>query len=93
MKKYLLLSLILSGCVTGEGSFTGKLVDVTWSGLIFKSCEIRQQAGVVLDEASSTDKAMCDLLKTKVGQDVAIKYETQIFAFFTETPHIITEAK
>lgn len=80
--KYLLLILSLTGCgifTTGEGEFKGQLVDVSWEGLLFKSCEVGFQFGENSSKASSASsrsKDLCDDLKSKIGNSVKIKYKT-----------------
>jgi hypothetical protein len=83
VKVVLVLSvLVLSGCglfSTSEGVYSGRVVDVAWEGFLFKSCEVDLQLGEqssTLSSGSSKDKALCDLLKSQVGQVVTVKYQT-----------------
>lgn len=72
-----------SGINTGEGAYTGKLVDVVWRGLFWKSCEIRQQTGTGTehdDSCSSFDKNICDKLHSLMGETITIKYKEQSFS-------------
>jgi hypothetical protein len=92
MKKIIGLTFLLSACGagigTGNGVYSGKLVDVSWEGLFFKSCEIRQQTGYIAgpngggseERASSYDKALCDQLAGMVGKDVKIRYSERFFS-------------
>lgn len=78
--RYLLLVLILSGCVVkGHGTFTGKLTDVNWGGIFFPSCEIRQQNTLVFDRSSSFSKDLCENLSKKTGQEITIEYDEHLF--------------
>lgn len=87
MKKLIAIGLLLISCGTGvntgEGVYTGKLVDVEWEGLFWKSCEIRQQTGMGTehdDRCSSTDRALCERLKGYMGDTISIVYAKQSFS-------------
>lgn len=79
---FLLSTVFLSGCgffTTGEGTFNGRLVDVGWQGLIFKSCEAEFQFGEnssVRSSASTLDRVFCERLKEQIGQTLTVKYRT-----------------
>jgi hypothetical protein len=82
MKKMIcLLSLTLSSCgtfTTGDGTFDGTLVDVSWEGLMFKSCEASFQYGQQsssISKGSSRDKKMCDRLSEYIGKRIKVKYQ------------------
>lgn len=76
--------ILLSSCgivTTGEGVFNGRIVDVTWEGLFFESCEVDFQLGnqsSTLSSGSTTNKELCNNLKNNIGQVVTVKYK--IFA-------------
>lgn len=76
----LLLVATLTGCaVTGEGQFTGRVVDVAWEGILFKSCEMHLQFGEQSSKtspASSVDKALCDRMQSLMGKVVTVKYDS-----------------
>ncbi len=80
----LFVLLFLSGCgmwTTGNGTFTGTIVDVEWGGLLFKSCEAGFQYGnqsSSLSHGSSRDKEFCDLLKSKTGEKVTVEYKSWV---------------
>lgn len=82
--KYLIALLLLSGCgvfTTGEGVFEGRLVDVSWEGLLFKSCEVDFQFGEnssKISRGSTKDKALCDKLQSEVGTTVKVNYKTWV---------------
>ena len=82
MKKFGLL-LLLCGCIRGRGVYEGKLVDVAWEGLIFKSCEIRQVTNVATkgnqDNASSISEEDCNALSKLIGKSVSINYSHTFF--------------
>lgn len=85
MKTFILLgSLALSGCglfSTGVGTFNGRVVDVEWGGILFKSCEVRFQLGEQsssVSQGSSRDKALCNELASKIGEVVTVRYSTLV---------------
>lgn len=79
-----LLTIIATGCgsfTTGEGVFNGRIVDVSWGGLIFKSCEVDFQYGEqssTVSTGSTRNKALCDKMKTLVGKVTEVKYMTWV---------------
>ena len=77
--KYLMVFL-MSGCVVGNGRYVGKLVDVSWEGLFYKSCEIRQVNNVATsgheDKASSLDHNLCTELEKHLNENIELKYES-----------------
>lgn len=102
MKRTIALIVItqaIMGCglfTTGKGTFTGRLVDVSWEGLIFKSCEVsisRGEQGSQMAEGSSLDPALCAELVEKSGQTVTVKYQSWVgpCCLRTDSPHEITE--
>lgn len=97
MKKLLIVSLIgisLSGCmVTGEGTFNGRIVDVEWGGLLWKSCEVGFQMGEqssTLSRGSTFNKDYCDALSDQTGNVVTIPYETHLFLLGADTNYLLT---
>lgn len=91
----------LSACglfTTGDGSFTGRLVDVGWEGWIFKSCEVELQRGEQsssMSKGSILDKQMCDALKARTGETITLQYQTWASpcCLRTDTRHEIVEVK
>jgi hypothetical protein len=88
--------LLLAGCgqfTTGDGAYTGRLVDVEWGGLFFKSCEVDVQIGITkeLEHLSSSNEKLCRELQGLVGQDVSMKYVTWVgpCCLKLETPYEI----
>lgn len=85
MKKLIiLLAIFLNSCgmfTTGQGVFNGTLVDVSWEGLIFDSCEMQFQFGQQsssISKASSRNKNLCDEMQKQVGKQVEVKYKTWV---------------
>lgn len=83
MKKLLLtLAITLTACgtfTTGEGSFSGRLVDASWEGLIFKSCEVQFQYGEQsssISNGSTRNKDLCAELALNIGKSIVVKYKT-----------------
>jgi hypothetical protein len=86
MKKVLcVLILIAAGCsgpVTSTGVYHGKLVDVNWGGIFFNSCEIKQQTSAMNsrdDRSSSRSATLCGELRSKIGQEITVEYETHLW--------------
>lgn len=83
--KFLFLIFLLVSCTTGVGVFNGRVVDVSWEGIIFKTCEIDAQYG---NESSRTtrfstkNKDSCDNYLNLVGKDVEFKYRVTSFECF-----------
>jgi hypothetical protein len=84
MKKLLLVLLLgLSSCGihTGEGTFTGRLVDIGWEGIIFKSCEMSFQLGEQssnTSRGSTTSKELCDKLTAQSGQVLTVHWDNYV---------------
>jgi hypothetical protein len=101
MKWIFLTAIFMSGCSgfeSTEGEYHGRLVDVEWHGMVFKSCEIVQQAGDAsshMSECSSRDQEFCDQLKGLIGKTVTTKYTGYSFRFspVTRTPFICSSVK
>jgi hypothetical protein len=71
---------LTSGCTisTGEGEFSGTVVDAHWGGVIFKTCEIEFQHGQQsssLAKFSSYYQEDCTALNSLMGKQVTIRYE------------------
>ncbi len=92
MKLLILLAIALVSCQSHRGQIMGKVVDVSWGGRIFDSCEIVIQKGEgssSMDKSSSPDKNFCNAADELQGKMVLIKYETTGFCPTTETCDII----
>jgi hypothetical protein len=69
MKMFIVLVLLLfSSCLvrTGSGVFSGKIIDISKQGLIFKSCEVDVQYGdqsSKIERFSTHDLTVCDIVK------------------------------
>lgn len=64
---------------TGEGVYSGRIVDIEWAGLIWKSCDVQFQTGEqssLISSAATWDKEYCDELRNKLGQIVTVKYKS-----------------
>lgn len=78
-----ILSLVLlNGCIiTGEGKFTGRIVDVEWGGIIFKSCDVTFQLGEqssTTSKGSTASKEKCDELSKAIGLVTTVAYRTHL---------------
>lgn len=77
----------------GEGTFNGTLVDSSWEGVFFKSCELTLQLGQqssTTAQGSTLDKTLCDAAIDKVGKRVFVHYK-YAFPFYlrTDTVNIV----
>lgn len=88
-------SALLSMKRTGAGSFSGRLVDVSWDGIIFKSCEIevvRGEQGSSISHASSRSRESCDIMRQSLGQIVSVTYEIRMGTpVWADTRYVIAE--
>lgn len=69
--------VVAGGCTRGKGTSEVKLIDVTWEGFIFKTCEVDVQYGngsSRVEMFSSESKELCDALTSANGKDVMINY-------------------
>lgn len=86
MKKIILISLLMAGCTKGTGTFRGKVIDVSWEGLFFKTCEVDVQYGEQssqIEKFSSEFQKDCDYLEANLNKVVLIKYAQTAFECFT----------
>ena len=77
---------------TGKGSSVVTLVDVSTSGLIFRSCEIDVQYGKEsskIESYSTTDLSMCGELEKLTGEKIKLKYHEVGFSIRTSTNDIL----
>lgn len=90
--------LLIAMCVScslaspGEGSVNGKLVDVSWEGFLFKSCEAGIQYGTdssKIEFVSSTSKEVCDKLSALIGRVLKVTYDTEFVVIRTLQNEII----
>lgn len=67
---------------SSTGSSTGKIVDTTWEGTFFKTCEVDVQYGEgssKIESFSTADKSMCDQIELNNGKEADIKYAERPF--------------
>lgn len=72
----------------GQGSFKGRLVDVGWEGVFFKSCEAEFQYGdnsSRVSYCSSYDPRFCQELSSHIGQSIQVHYTSTLTSGFTRT--------
>lgn len=70
-----LIFLMLSGCNKSTGTAEVKLIDVEWSGRVFKTCEVNLQYGdssSQMRQASSESQGMCENLVNNVGKHLTM---------------------
>lgn len=68
---------LMSGCVKGNGTTEGVLVDVTWEGYVFPTCEMDIQYGEgssKIASFSSTSQKFCDEAIKLNGKKVKVNY-------------------
>lgn len=66
------------GFIKGEGEFSGRVIDVSWEGVWWKSCEIelmRGEQSSSMSYCSSTSKSYCDNIKSEMGNTMTVKYD------------------
>lgn len=96
--KNLLISLMclvsFVSCSRGSGVYAGQVMDASWEGWFFKSCEVtwktNEQSSTV-ETSSSTDKELCDKLQENLGKKYKVRYKHHIPFIKVSTPYIITE--
>jgi len=99
MLSKLLLFLLLTSCgfSTQRGSYIGVLVDVSYSGLIFKSCELMfktsEQASKFEESSLVTSEKNCELIANKMGQKFIVEYQNSLFNFSIETKYLIKKLR
>lgn len=80
----------------GNGTVTGRLVDVEWRGWFMESCEIGIQYGndsSKIEFVSSRNKSKCDDLKNILGKNIVAKYIAERFVLSTDEREQIQEYK
>lgn len=89
-----LLAVTLTGCTKGTGTSEVKLIDVTWEGLLVKTCEVHAQYGQGSSNVgafSALDGKLCEQLLAANGKDVKLKYEQTIGkCFLCDSSDLIT---
>ena len=98
--RLVMLMALVSACAPtfrlSSSTLTGILVDVSWEGFIFDSCELGIQYGgasSAIEYVSSRDKAVCNIAKALVGKTVTIDYEHYMFSGQTDQNDIVTSIK
>lgn len=67
-----------SGSVVQQGVYSGRVVDVSWGGYVFKSCCIVLQYGDQSSErviATTASKDFCKKIRSYVGAEVEMQYK------------------
>jgi hypothetical protein len=97
---FLLLFSLLTSCgfSTQKGKYIGVLVDVSYSGLIFKSCELMfktSQESSKFEESSISiaSEKDCDAIAEKMGQKFIVEYQNSLLNPFIETNYLIKSLK
>lgn len=80
MNKALLIGVfLLAGCTRGTGKFQGKVIDVSWEGWFFPTCEIDAQYGEQSSKTarfSSEDQQVCLKYEASVGKAIKARYRS-----------------
>lgn len=95
---FIFIAIICSGGIsTGKGKSQVKLIDVTWEGLLIKTCEVDVQYGTgssKVETFSVEDKSLCDKLEAINGKDVLVSYrQTHLECLFCNSNDIIDSAE
>lgn len=92
-----LLSLASCGISTEKGSYTGILYDVSYSGIIFKSCELMfktsEQSSAGERSSMRISESECGLLENSVGKRFKVSYTDSIFDPTISTQYLTTSLK
>jgi len=78
---FVIVLLILSACgmKTGSGVFNGRLVDVSYGGLLFDTCELTFQLGEQsssVSNCSSLSEDYCKKMQPYVGKVIQVDYDS-----------------
>lgn len=88
---------LMVGCSKGSGSTEGKLVDVTYEGYVFKTCEVDLQYGEGASKIatySTTDVKLCDQILALNGKKVQLNYnQTFLECFWCASDDLISSVK
>jgi hypothetical protein len=98
MKVLILTSLLVvasCGMSTEKGSYSGVLIDVSYSGLFMKSCELQFKTS---DQSSTSEKAsmkntekQCVELEASVGKKTKVSYANSLWNPSIDSTYIIKE--
>lgn len=88
----LVLALLAQGCSRGSGTYVGQVVDASWEGWIFKSCEVEWKTSdqsSTVQVSSSHSKELCDRLQDQLGKKFKVRYTHRAPKFTAGSFYII----